>query len=565
MPIGDNRNVVTDTNSSVLDPLYQVQSPAQPRPQDILSGIGQGLGIQEAISTMTGGTPEEQQMFALGAAPMLIAPEVKAFNALEKAVPFAAQLPKYAEEMFSEAGATIHKLQKPGRWPTFVATSPTGESYQFKDFNAAKKWVAPPEVMRPDPPASPMESPPWEEPIRAYHGSPYDFERFDISQVGTGQGAQSYGHGLYFAEEPAVAKDYQEQLSGRRGVNPNAFTAKTRWLVNGEPAPEGISGHAALDTAGDIDRYLYFVKSNTDPGVRDVLKQRLDQRVAKFREEDKKGWATGSAGEDMRALADYYDKYVRNVSPGNINERPPGRMYEVNINANPEHFVDWDKPIGEQQQKVKDALYEVVKKDAYGRALSATDKKRADELWGMVKDPNKAPAGFAQEILKKPEFVEQLRKAGVPGIRYLDQGSRKGTVGGEVRQMKWGEGGTNFRDRFGVYQGDKLVAAFDTRKEAESATKGTYNYVVFDDKLIDITKKIGLAGLIAGGASNWSPDQAQAGEVIKLGGKNPYGIPGMTGSNVEEMAAKNKQNQTRATLMRALGGGADVLPITPKE
>jgi len=26
----------------------------------------------------------------------------------------------------------------------------------------------------------------------------------------------------------------------------------------------------------------------------------------------------------------------------------------------------------------------------------------------------------------------------------------------------------------------------------------------------------------------------------------------------------NKKNKTRATLMRALGGGADVLPITPK-
>src|SRR5262245_55132228 len=32
-------------------------------------------------------------------------------------------------------------------------------------------------------------------PIRAYHGSPHDFERFDASKIGTGEGAQSYGHG----------------------------------------------------------------------------------------------------------------------------------------------------------------------------------------------------------------------------------------------------------------------------------------------------------------------------------------------------------------------------------
>ena len=34
--------------------------------------------------------------------------------------------------------------------------------------------------------------------IRAYHGSPYDFPAFDISKIGTGEGAQAYGHGLYF-------------------------------------------------------------------------------------------------------------------------------------------------------------------------------------------------------------------------------------------------------------------------------------------------------------------------------------------------------------------------------
>jgi len=31
--------------------------------------------------------------------------------------------------------------------------------------------------------------------IRAYHGSPHDFERFDASKIGTGEGAQAYWHG----------------------------------------------------------------------------------------------------------------------------------------------------------------------------------------------------------------------------------------------------------------------------------------------------------------------------------------------------------------------------------
>ena len=46
--------------------------------------------------------------------------------------------------------------------------------------------------------------------IRAYHGSPYDFEKFDISKIGTGEGAQAYGHGLYFAENPR-SEDYKQR------------------------------------------------------------------------------------------------------------------------------------------------------------------------------------------------------------------------------------------------------------------------------------------------------------------------------------------------------------------
>jgi hypothetical protein len=35
--------------------------------------------------------------------------------------------------------------------------------------------------------------------IDAWHGSPYNFDKFSMSEVGTGEGAQAYGHGLYFA------------------------------------------------------------------------------------------------------------------------------------------------------------------------------------------------------------------------------------------------------------------------------------------------------------------------------------------------------------------------------
>src|SRR6185312_26485 len=42
--------------------------------------------------------------------------------------------------------------------------------------------------------------------IRAFHGSPYAFDKFDLSKIGTGEGAQAYGHGLYFAQNQEWAE-----------------------------------------------------------------------------------------------------------------------------------------------------------------------------------------------------------------------------------------------------------------------------------------------------------------------------------------------------------------------
>jgi hypothetical protein len=56
----------------------------------------------------------------------------------------------------------------------------------------------------------------YEQPV--YHGTPHIFDKFDLSKIGTGEGAQAYGWGLYMAGSKAVAKYYRESLtSGERG------------------------------------------------------------------------------------------------------------------------------------------------------------------------------------------------------------------------------------------------------------------------------------------------------------------------------------------------------------
>lgn len=47
-------------------------------------------------------------------------------------------------------------------------------------------------------------------PLTVYQGSPYRFQRFDPTKIGSGQGAQSYGYGHYLSEAPKVGNRYAE-------------------------------------------------------------------------------------------------------------------------------------------------------------------------------------------------------------------------------------------------------------------------------------------------------------------------------------------------------------------
>lgn len=233
-------------------------------------------------------------------------------------------------------------------------------------------------------------------PIRAYHGSPHDFDRFSMDKVGTGEGNQTYGHGLYFAGNEDVAQQYRRNLAMR------------------------YDGRSVQD----IDKAIEEVKRTMQGPLRGRALQGL---------------------EAQRVMA---------VEASRV---PAGRMYEVNIHADPERFLDWDKPMAEQGDAVRAALARTAWGDQGATARDLLDVvvpgehayKRLISGSGGTALP-----GFSRQ----PQAIsasETLREAGIPGIKYLDQGSR-------------------------------------------AAGNGSRNYVVFDDKLIEILRKYGIMAPVAG-------------------------------------------------------------------
>jgi hypothetical protein len=253
--------------------------------------------------------------------------------------------------------------------------------------------------------------------ITAYHGSPHEFDQFDLSKIGTGEGAQAYGRGLYFAESEPIAQHYRDALANKKTMPGNqASPLKTAWsLVGGNP------NRVAMPT----DDLLKYVKQ---------------------------AWPNTS-DEELRAAIDTAKS-----------QHSIGHMYEVSINAHPDHFLDWDKPLSEQSSHVQNAIEKIQKK--YGLMLHP--KMNGSGLY------DEASNSISNTMAKSDkEASDALHEHGIKGIKYLDAGSR-------------GKG------------------------------EGSRNYVVFDDKLVNVKRRYARGGMVEGYADGGAPEEIDTSYLANL-------------------------------------------------
>lgn len=233
--------------------------------------------------------------------------------------------------------------------------------------------------------------------MNVYHGSPHKFDKFDMSKVGTGEGAQAYGHGLYFAENPQVAKGYQENLAFYRDSDPK------KWLIEGRYSKATPEDSAAIMAAK-------FGKENALGKLQNLYEQSLKYTGAKGVE-----YQQNLKKQIDLISADKVKKAVENK----------GVLYKVDLpDEQIAKMLDWDKPLSQQKH-----LFENV--GPHGDSF-----RFKDFLERLGIDAEKTTGGqFLQEIgmgrdsAKAAAISKTLKSYGIPGIRYLDGGSRAGGKG----------------------------------------------------------------------------------------------------------------------------------------
>lgn len=209
--------------------------------------------------------------------------------------------------------------------------------------------------------------------ITAYHGSPHSFEVFSSEHIGAGEGAQAYGHGLYFAESKSVGEYYKndsKMISFAKGKD---------WTGTEEEA------------FGWLSENNYDQKAASDA---------VAKRISQARMYGDSADSTASLHE----VKDLIDSGWR---------APQGTLYQVLIKADRENFLDLDKPIAQQSATVRSAL------EALGVSGEETAEKAYRRLGVKV-----GPKEMNDTVGREKAASAALADAGIPGIKYLDQGSR---------------------------------------------------------------------------------------------------------------------------------------------
>lgn len=236
--------------------------------------------------------------------------------------------------------------------------------------------------------------------LSAWHGSPHDHDKFSTDKIGTGEGAQAYGWGLYFAGAREVAEFYRKNLSDA------AFSAAQVFVYRGKSYSRGDSvlGHA-----------MGLVH---DRGIKEA------RRMAK-------SWI---GTEKFSNKPDgYFSKmvvFLNGISGKKDFEVKSGRLYKVELAPADDEYLLWDKPLSEQSEKVKAALgnLDMLGKGYRRNGALIQDLKGSILYKGIAATRGEQLAEKSGGAIR-PEphdkwASEYLHSLGIRGIKYLDGTSR---------------------------------------------------------------------------------------------------------------------------------------------
>ena len=190
----------------------------------------------------------------------------------------------------------------------------------------------------------------WPE-VRPRLRSPHDFDQFSMEHIGKGEGAQAYGHGLYFAGEKAVAEHYREGLAPSHGQCRMADGREIDEVSAVRELERGVMQalrHDLPESRRETGALAPYEVNKTIGDVTYLMRQRgrtLKEAIAELRAHE----APGGFSQELR------DKTLDWMEKSGIGPARRGRLYHVEI-PEPHEYLDRDLPMNDQSSLVRAQL-----------------------------------------------------------------------------------------------------------------------------------------------------------------------------------------------------------------
>lgn len=280
----------------------------------------------------------------------------------------------------------------------------------------------------------------------AYHGSPHKFDEFSLDAIGTGEGNQAHGWGLYFAGNKDVSEKYRKTLS-------NDDYSNEKYFYHGEEI---------------TDRNKKAILSTIVENGKDKVISTREKNIEKYK----------YSQEEYKQKNEELD-WIKSLDENKIEKKTDkGQLFEVDIPED-DVLLDEDKTFAEQPKKVQEGINKIFEEEKPSIIIS--DKiKWFDSMLDKLEQEAIQDGGYTTQA----NYSRDLFESKISNLEtLLSKLNNYSNLKGE--------------DIYGI-----LSTVFEDDRDAsiklnEYGIKGIkYNghqdgecYVIFDDKAVQVLKK----------------------------------------------------------------------------
>lgn len=300
----------------------------------------------------------------------------------------------------------------------------------------------------------------------AWHGSPFDFDSFDLGKIGAGEGNQAHGWGLYFAKNKKISEAYKS-VFGYKGLSINIddkhytqneegdFVENNKKVEYGSPLSYALNQLIASE--GD--------KKAAIKELRDNAKRRESSEIESAK----------TQSEAFLKAADLLEKAK------NVNTLTGGKLYQVEVPEN-DVLLDEQKPFSEQPEKVKRGIEQ---------AFKSVDDNLKENFVKRVLDYNDEGDVLGKNYVFYEYKAEHQNEDGT--VNYADffkeLDKKDYDVDGQAIYDGFSSVGANFVNGFNDENASKLLNKYGIKGITYEGREDSRCFVVFDDKAVKIIDK----------------------------------------------------------------------------